>query len=171
MAVMVNRVVNMVILNRVVMVALVNRVAMVDRTGQDRTGQNRHVNLTFQVTCDWQLSQFLRCFLFLVSQQSKSKANKLLREVFTSFSSVFFSCSFLCFCISVLLTLASSLALWLPDFSTSKSKDQDKSGVQKLASNLQICFFFNPLRHSQILFSSYSYLRPCTAKVKYKPTS
>ena len=26
---------------------------------QDRTG---HLNLTFQVTCDWQLSQFLRCF-------------------------------------------------------------------------------------------------------------
>ena len=50
-----------VMVNRVVMVALVNRVAMVDRTGQDRTGQNRHVNLTFQVTCDWQLSQFLRC--------------------------------------------------------------------------------------------------------------
>ena len=30
--------------------------------GQDRTGQNCHLNLTFQVTCDWQLLQFLRCF-------------------------------------------------------------------------------------------------------------
>ena len=29
----------------------------------DRTGQNCHLNLTFLVTCDWQLSQFLRCFL------------------------------------------------------------------------------------------------------------
>ena len=27
----------------------------------DRTGRDRHLNLTFQVTFDWQLSQFLRC--------------------------------------------------------------------------------------------------------------
>ena len=39
-----------------------------DRTGQDRTGQNCHLNLTFQVTFDWQLSQFLRClFIFTPS--------------------------------------------------------------------------------------------------------
>ena len=25
--------------------------------------RRRHLNLTYQVTCDWQLSQFLRCFV------------------------------------------------------------------------------------------------------------
>ena len=35
-------------------------------TGQDRTGQNWHSNLTFQVTFDWQLSQFLPFFVFLL---------------------------------------------------------------------------------------------------------
>ena len=29
-----------------------------DRTGQDRTGQNCHLNLTFQVTWDWQRDKF-----------------------------------------------------------------------------------------------------------------
>ena len=33
-----------------------------DGTGRDKTGKNCHLNLTFQVICDWQLSQFL-CFL------------------------------------------------------------------------------------------------------------
>ena len=30
-----------------------------DGTGRDGTGQNWHLNMTFQVTCYWQLSQFL----------------------------------------------------------------------------------------------------------------
>ena len=35
-----------------------------DGTGQSGAGQDGtgHLNLTFKVTCDWQLSQFLRCF-------------------------------------------------------------------------------------------------------------
>ena len=37
---------------------MVVMVVMVDRTGRDWTG---HLNLTFQVICDWQLLQFLRC--------------------------------------------------------------------------------------------------------------
>ena len=28
--------------------------------------EDRHVNLTFQVTCVWQLSQFLRCLLIVM---------------------------------------------------------------------------------------------------------
>ena len=46
-----------------VMVIVVNMVVMVDRTGQ-----NRHLNLTFQATCDWQLLQFLRYFVGKLSQ-------------------------------------------------------------------------------------------------------
>ena len=45
----------------VIMVATVMLVDVnMDRTGKDRTGQNWHLNLTFPVTCDWQLSQLLR---------------------------------------------------------------------------------------------------------------
>ena len=32
-----------------------------DQTGRDRTGRDGHLNLTFQVSCDLQLSQLLRC--------------------------------------------------------------------------------------------------------------
>ena len=39
-----------------------------NRTREDRTGQNWHLNLTFQVTCDLQLSQFLRLFFKLQCQ-------------------------------------------------------------------------------------------------------
>ena len=46
----------------VVMLVMLVMVVMVVTTGQDRAGQICHLNLTFQVTCDWQLSQFLRCF-------------------------------------------------------------------------------------------------------------
>ena len=70
---------NFLIVAVVIMVAMVIvvLVVMVVRTGQDGTGwdgtgqdgteqngtgQNRHLNLTIQVTRDWQLSQFLRCF-------------------------------------------------------------------------------------------------------------
>ena len=34
-----------------------------ERTGQDRTGGTGHFNLTFQIACNWQPSQFLRCFV------------------------------------------------------------------------------------------------------------
>ena len=36
---------------------------VVVRKGQDGTGRNWHFNLTFQVTCDRQVSQFLRCLI------------------------------------------------------------------------------------------------------------
>ena len=51
-----------------VMVVVVNMVVMLDRTGQDR--QNWHLNLTFQVTWDWKLSQFLRCFTTVLSEKN-----------------------------------------------------------------------------------------------------
>ena len=54
----------MVMVVTVVMVVMLVMVVMVFRTGQDRTEQNRHLNLSFQVTCDWQLLQFLRCFYY-----------------------------------------------------------------------------------------------------------
>ena len=41
-----------------VMVVMVVKLVMV----KDGTG---HLNLTFQVTCDWKLSQFLRCFVYI----------------------------------------------------------------------------------------------------------
>ena len=44
-----------------VMVAKVNMVVMVVIVV--RRGQHCHLNLTFQVNCEWQLSQFLRCFI------------------------------------------------------------------------------------------------------------
>ena len=68
----------MVIMVAIVMVVVLNMVVMVDRTGQDRTGQDRtgrnwHLNLTFQVTCDWQFSQFLRCFIHLFFRRRKER--------------------------------------------------------------------------------------------------
>ena len=47
----------------VVMMVMVNMVVMVDRTGEDR--QNWFLNLTFQLSCDWQLSKCLRCFQYI----------------------------------------------------------------------------------------------------------
>ena len=60
-----------VIMVATVMVVMLVMVVVVNREhgghgGQDRTGQNWHLNLIFQVTCDWQLSQFLRCFIMSV---------------------------------------------------------------------------------------------------------
>ena len=45
-------------------------------TGQDRTIW--HLNLNFQVTCDWQLSQFLRCFSSFLNKSGSSKRISLL---------------------------------------------------------------------------------------------
>ena len=39
-------------------------VVMLVMVVQDRTGQNWRLNSTFQITCDWQLSQFLWCLYF-----------------------------------------------------------------------------------------------------------
>ena len=51
---------------------------------QDR--QNWHLNLTFQVTCGWQLSQFLRCFLRLgIKHLSKHRQFKWYRVIQLSF--------------------------------------------------------------------------------------
>ena len=55
LVVMVIMVVMLVIL---VMVVVVSMLVMVVTTGQDRTGQNCHLNLTFQVTWDWQRDKF-----------------------------------------------------------------------------------------------------------------
>ena len=57
---------------------------MVTRTGQDRT--NWHLNLTFQVTCDWQLLQFLRCFepsLGAGNVESKNDGAKITWKILT----------------------------------------------------------------------------------------
>ena len=47
----------------VIMVAMVMLVMVVKVNMVVRRGQNCHLNLTFQVNCEWQLSQFLRCFI------------------------------------------------------------------------------------------------------------
>ena len=58
--VMVVMVIMVVMVVMLVMVVVVNMVVIVFRTTQDRTGQDKtDLNSTFQVTCDWQLSQFL----------------------------------------------------------------------------------------------------------------
>ena len=58
---------NFLIIAMVILVAMVITDAMVmhagngGQRGQDR--QDRHLNFTFEVTCDWQHPQFLRCFI------------------------------------------------------------------------------------------------------------
>ena len=61
-----NIMVDMVIIIVVVMVVMVIRTDRTTRTRDKQDRQDRqilHLNLTFQVTCVGQLSQFLRCFV------------------------------------------------------------------------------------------------------------
>ena len=44
-----------------------------DRTGRDRTGRDGHLNLTIQVTCVWQLSQFLRCLGLILEKFTRAQ--------------------------------------------------------------------------------------------------
>ena len=60
----------MVIMVAMVMVVMVVRTGP-DGTGRDGTGRDGHLNLNFQVTCDWQLSQFLRCFQLGTPKRAK----------------------------------------------------------------------------------------------------
>ena len=46
----------------VVMIEMVRMVEIIIMVEERQDRQDRHVNLTFQVTCVLQLSQFLRCF-------------------------------------------------------------------------------------------------------------
>ena len=68
MVVMVTKVIIVMIIirdNMVIMVDMVIMVEMIIMVEDRQDKQDRHVDLTFQVTCVWQLSKFLRCLLKL----------------------------------------------------------------------------------------------------------
>jgi len=70
---MVDMVIMVVMMVMLVMVVMLDIVVMVVRLFMDRTGgdgTDQHLNLTFQVICDWQLSQFLRFFCSINSSEA-----------------------------------------------------------------------------------------------------
>ena len=75
MVIMVVMVVHVVIVFIVVMVVIV---VMVIGHGQNWQRRNWHLNLAFQVTCEGQLSQFLRCYGFAHCRSKKRLSEVLL---------------------------------------------------------------------------------------------